>query len=85
MHSGSAAQSIDFEARVVGYDQFSGDGQAVGFCFLARVRLEGCAVFYDGRQRRKVWDVGHGHVVAGGGSGEIAEFTGIRGGEEDCG
>ena len=36
MHSGSAAQSIDFEARVVGYDQFSGDGQAVGFCFLAR-------------------------------------------------
>ena len=43
--SGGAGEGVDFEAGVVGQDDFSGDGTAVLFGFLAGVGFEGFAVF----------------------------------------
>src|SRR5258708_8131524 len=51
-HSGSAAQRVNLQARVVAQNQFAGNGEAVRLRFLARVVLVGGAVFDDLRLGR---------------------------------
>ena len=83
MNSGRTTKSIDFEARVVGYNQFAGNGKAVGLRFLARIFFKAGAVLDDRRQGSEVRNIGDGDADGLGCSGKIAQLASVRGCQEN--
>src|SRR5580704_4865483 len=79
---GGSVEGVDFEAGVVGEDDFTGCVVGVVACFFDGVALKGGLVFWWGGSFFQVGEWREGDVPRRGG-GEVAEFAGVGGGDEE--
>src|SRR6266576_6373740 len=84
MHSRSAAQHVHFQPGIVCQHNFARNISTVALRLLARVGLEGWAVFDHGWKGSKIGDRVDLDFERGCCSGEIAKLTWIRRSDENA-
>ena len=72
-----AVERVNFEAGIVGQNQFSGNGEAIFFGFLASVRLEVRPSSTTVGREEKSGMPGDCDAELSRGSGEIPQFAGV--------
>jgi len=83
VHAGSAAQSVNLQARIVGDHDLARNAATVGLRFLPRISLEGKAILNHRGQGSEVRNAGNLHSVTQSGAGEVAQLAGIGRCDED--